>query len=437
MFRFAFLLIGVLMLPEINWSQQPHEHPDHPKGVNSADQYEALPFYNEACEWYQNGKLERAKRSLKEAINTSFSLTEAQLFLGQIYYEQGIIDSAYIYLNSGIDFATKQKPHFYFLFFETGLALEEYDQVKHNMKHFKKWYGDVASGKYEAEYPYTVNDYERYQAAVALIFDYKNWKPSADLSKRLSIHNASLVSNLKKEVLLLQEKKAKLLLHRKDYAKWQTLGWTLKDAEHVHYCSALKGLFVSQKKEGVTSIYFVKVNGKKLENFIKLPKEINGSNWTSDAYYYAEKGLLYFSSDRSGNKDLFVAQYDAKTNTCAHVKTLERVNTPGDERTPVFDGTTFYFSSNGLPGFGGFDLYHTNHYSEEKGILVPSDWFNMGKPYNTGGNEHAINLLTKDLFCIDRSGYQKPRHLDLLRLHPAKPPTNYDIRMSELPKDSD
>ena len=40
------------------------------------------------------------------------------------------------------------------------MIMEEYDLVKHNFKHFKKLYGKKDFGRYEEDYPYTVDDYE-------------------------------------------------------------------------------------------------------------------------------------------------------------------------------------------------------------------------------------------------------------------------------------
>ena len=137
--KFLFAILFTYLT--INTSAQNiHTEPEHPKG-NIATQMKALPHYNEACELYKNKNISAAKKSLEEAINISFDLTEAQLFLGLIYYEQGILDSALFCINNGIDFSIDQKEHFYFLVFETALKNGKYDILKHNSSHFSKLYG--------------------------------------------------------------------------------------------------------------------------------------------------------------------------------------------------------------------------------------------------------------------------------------------------------
>ncbi len=103
---------------------------------------------------------------------------------------------------------------------------------------------------------------------------------------------------------------------------------------------------------------------------IKLPDDINRSGYTST---HPSVGLdpatgldkLYFVSDRPGGKgglDIWYAtifkdgSFDAPFN-------FEAVNTSGDEVTPFFHApsNTLFFSSNGFPGFGGFDIYKTRY----------------------------------------------------------------------------
>jgi tetratricopeptide (TPR) repeat protein len=177
--RVVLVFLYLMCLPV--FGQVPHDHPEHPKG-NSAAMYQALPFYNEACELYSNGYIEKAKRSLHEAINISFELTEAQLFLADIYYDQGKIDSAFLYYNSGIDFNIEQKPHYYFKLFESGLQLGQYSFVKHNLGHFKKLYSNIGGEEpYEKEFKYRREDLEFYDAVLSMIYNYHYWKPVATL----------------------------------------------------------------------------------------------------------------------------------------------------------------------------------------------------------------------------------------------------------------
>ncbi len=66
----------------------------------------------------------------------------------------------------------------------------------------------------------------------------------------------------------------------------------------------------------------------------------------------------------------------------------ERINTEEDEMSPFihFDGRTLYFSSNGRPGMGGFDIYFTKLQSDS----TWSEPRNLGYPVNTWNDETGL-----------------------------------------------
>lgn len=69
------------------------------------------------------------------------------------------------------------------------------------------------------------------------------------------------------------------------------------------------------------------------------------------------------------------------------------INTPGNERFPVIDGDTLYFSSDYHPGMGGLDVFKT--YKLSNGAWAPV--FNLKPPVNSGGDDFG--------FVVD---YQSP-----------------------------
>lgn len=172
-----------------NFAQIPHNQPDHPKG-NSATMLLALPLYNEACELYANNKISACKNSLYEAFSISYDLTEAQLFLADIYYAENNLDSAFFFYYSGIDFNIEQKPHYYFKLFEVGMKLGLYDKVKHTISHFNKLYSkNPIDLPYEDGYPYFKEDLEFYEASIKLVTDYKSWIATSELMQSIELEN--------------------------------------------------------------------------------------------------------------------------------------------------------------------------------------------------------------------------------------------------------
>jgi len=71
------------------------------------------------------------------------------------------------------------------------------------------------------------------------------------------------------------------------------------------------------------------------------------------------KEVLFFVSDMDGGeggKDIYYATKKGE-GVYGEPVPLASVNTPGDEVTPFYRNGALYFSSNGLPGLGGFDIF--------------------------------------------------------------------------------
>lgn len=422
-FFFTFLF-SVL----ISQAQEYIEHPKFPKGVNSNDQYEAIPHYNEAVELYKKGEIERAKKSLFEAINTSFALVEAQLFLGEIYYEQGRLDSAMIYLNSGIDFEINQPAHYYFKLFEVGMKLELYDVLKHNLKHFKKYYGHVDYGKYDTIHPYTVDDYEFYMNSVNLASDYNYWRKKASEIAVIDMSHTTNLVPTKKGIVLINSQTQYLVKPKSFKTQEVKLKKTLFNEEEW----ISNGLMFKTKNKNGEFISFWKF--EKGDKWIPFPKELNDGSWNGHFFYAPKRELIYFSSNRTGNKDLFVMKFNSVNASFSELSSLNRVNTQCDEIYPSLVKDVFYFSSNGLPGFGGYDIYFTPDYSIENGLLKPSKWYNMGKPYNAGDDEIQF-LIYNDSQLVSKSNWDNQNKIIVFKPMQAHSDFDYEIKLKKIEKD--
>jgi len=93
---------------------------------------------------------------------------------------------------------------------------------------------------------------------------------------------------------------------------------------------------------------------------------------------------MYFVSDRTGDKSLTdIYSVEKKNGVWQTPKVLPKeINTNGRETTPFItpDGKFLFFSSDALPGMGGYDVY----YSENLGAT----W---GKPVNLGATFNTVN----------------------------------------------
>lgn len=124
---------------------------------------------------------------------------------------------------------------------------------------------------------------------------------------------------------------------------------------------------------------------------INLGPNINTDFWESSPSLSPDKNTLYFSSNRPGGfggKDLYVSHRKTNGSWSKAENMGPSVNTAGDELAPFIhaDNQTLYYTSNGLPGYGGTDIY-VMHKNETGDWGKPE---NLGYPINTIENEGSL-----------------------------------------------
>jgi outer membrane protein OmpA-like peptidoglycan-associated protein/tetratricopeptide (TPR) repeat protein len=122
-----------------------------------------------------------------------------------------------------------------------------------------------------------------------------------------------------------------------------------------------------------------------------LGDSINTDFWESSPAISPDKRALYFSSTRPGGyggADLYVSYLKPNGRWTEAVNMGPTINTAGDEMAPFIhaDNQTLYFTSDGLPGYGGSDLFVLKKLSNGQ-WGVPE---NMGYPINTIENEGSL-----------------------------------------------
>ncbi|MEJ1240806.1 tetratricopeptide repeat protein [Chryseolinea sp. T2] len=133
--------------------------------------------------------------------------------------------------------------------------------------------------------------------------------------------------------------------------------------------------------------------------------DFNGANYSITSVTVREDGkVLYLSSDMGGGQgglDLYQSTFDGKA--WSKPKNLgNEINTVGDEAFPSISGNSLSFSSNGLPGLGGFDVFSVMMSDRAIGEVQ-----NMGYPVNTNFDDFALSLnadRSKGYLTSNRNG---------------------------------
>lgn len=155
-------------------------------------------------------------------------------------------------------------------------------------------------------------------------------------------------------------------------------------------------------------IYMARTTGGKFYEAMKLGTNINVPGYkTQQPYVNFDGTKLFFSSNRPdghGGFDLWMAPIDANGFIGNPTNLGPAINTAGDEITPFYHdiSNTLYFSSNFLPGLGGFDVFKSGLNVDDSVYSKP---VNLNAPLNSSKDDAyyvSDRLGTKGLFSSDR-----------------------------------
>jgi len=155
-------------------------------------------------------------------------------------------------------------------------------------------------------------------------------------------------------------------------------------------------------------------------------KTINTSFFEGSATLTADGNTMYFVTDRKGQKsstDIYVVERNGKKWGAAKPLPMH-VNTKGRETTPYItpDGRFLFYSSNGLIGMGGLDVYVVENLGDTWGEPV-----NLGAGINSVNNDthfyynaelqkafiSGYEIVRKkasvDIYQIDMTGFSFPK----------------------------
>lgn len=138
----------------------------------------------------------------------------------------------------------------------------------------------------------------------------------------------------------------------------------------------------------------------------QLKFQLKGVNYAFP-YLDEKNNILYFSSDQeggSGGYDIYLSYY-SKGKYEDPINLGFKVNTAGHEISPSIDNGYLVFSSNGLPGKGGFDIYRFKTIDDFTFILLHD------KKYSSAYDDYDIQSLGNKEYLVNRYEAKKGRML--------------------------
>lgn len=356
---------------------------------NNNDYYSAIEFYQE---------LYSRKQLLSVAFKLGWlyeSLHEYQIAME--YYEESI--NAQDKKNKSLFFHAKM------------LKMNGYtEKAKNSFKKFLRVYRGKDKRKYRL---LTLNHIKGCKMAISGNYLNKNIELTRLPGNINSDHidyspiplndTAFLFGSIRSDKKLITSAKRKLYLSSKVDETWaikefnkinpvfeDIVNATISPGGEIMFITRLENTLISKN---IRRIYMLKKTNGKWSNAILLGKTINApnSNNTQPTVAYDKRNntmVLYFSSDRSngfGGFDIWYATFDASKNKFSKARNLgNRINSIGDEITPYYNNkiNTLYFSSDGHPGLGGFDVFSSKG---ERNYWRRIE--NIGKPINSSLDE--------------------------------------------------
>ncbi|MHC1707240.1 MAG: OmpA family protein [Bacteroidales bacterium] len=157
-----------------------------------------------------------------------------------------------------------------------------------------------------------------------------------------------------------------------------------------------------------------------------LKEPVNTETWESQPSISSDGKTLFFSSLRKGgvgSSDIWKSVMQDDGQWSLPVNLGKKINTAQSEMNPFIhpDGKTLYFSSSGLLGMGGYDLFYSR--LDDKGEW--SEPVNLGYPINSHADELSLIVNARGelaYFSSDKLGGYGKEDIYSFELYPEARP---------------
>ena len=150
----------------------------------------------------------------------------------------------------------------------------------------------------------------------------------------------------------------------------------------------------AKREDAYCGLYRSERTGNGWGPAVPLPFVKPGYNYLHPALH-PDGQQLFFSAlleDGWGGYDLYASNRKADGSWEDPYLISRALNTQGNEQFPSFDGDTLYFSSDGLEGMGGLDIFRT-HKMENGRFAAPK---NLRQPVNSGADDFGFTVSRRN-----------------------------------------
>ncbi len=367
----------------------------------------AIDLYIEADNYRVRGQFDQAIRLLKQAIEKDKKFEEAFYRLAITQRSVGDLVSSSESFENALAlcaFPLKQKTY-YFLLGDNYLRKGFYDKAKNNLEKFlsierpdKAKIDQALLWKTQAEYG-LVHDHEN--------LGYKT-KALSDSVNRFPMQYFPTITADGQEIIFTvrygsahNDNEDIFVSHKDTYGKWQS-PVSISENVNTEYREGACSISADGRHLILTicglrgcDLYESKKEGEVWRKPVGLGAAVNSAGWEAQPSLSADGNELYFVSDRKGGMGGYDIWYSKKDSTGAWLRAInlgKSVNTKFDEIAPFIhvNNRNLFFASNGLPGFGGYDIYG----SEKNGAQWQSPQ-NLGAPLNDFEDQYSF-VVTSD-----------------------------------------
>jgi outer membrane protein OmpA-like peptidoglycan-associated protein len=396
----------------------------------SSKNKKAIEHYNEGLKFYDSRDNDDAEQAFLKAIKEDGSFIEAHMLLGYVYSDEGKTEEAIKQIQAAIDINPNFFPNAYFSIAQLQVSAQKYADAEKNYETFKsytsnykkvQWLTDIgiADCKFSIvamQHPVPFNP-TNMGAAINSEFDEYFPTMTADGETFLFTRNL-------KDPNVMDGYNEEFFLSKKVNGEWtkaynvgRPLNTQFNEGAPTLSADGNVLIFTGCDRPGgygSCDLYYSIRRGDSWSQARTLGPPVDSRNWETQPSLSSDGKTLYFirgiqTSEGIKGQDIYMTELSDSGYWSKPVKLSDTINTPGKEESVFIaaDNQTLYFCSDGLPGFGGLDIfmsrklpngrwgipknlgYPINSSKDETGIMVNPDgqlaYFSSNRPGGYGG----------------------------------------------------